>query len=153
MIDAVKTLHVLAAAVLLGNLIMAPFWRKRLAASGDLQARVAASRSVRAADTRFTFPGWVVALITGLFTAIKGGFFRSGVWLHIALGLFLVWLVTWHVGVLRARKTMLAQAEEAAASGQATEALAQHERRWARWSYMSALIIVLIFIMMVAKPL
>ena len=37
--------HVLAVVVLLGNLLMAPFWRKRLAALGE--ARAAANRSVR----------------------------------------------------------------------------------------------------------
>lgn len=147
-----KILHILAAVVLLGNLIMAPFWRKRMAISDGLQARADANRSVRVADFLFTLPGWVVGLVTGLIMAIRGDFFRSGGWLHVSVLLFLVWLVAWHAGTMRARKAMIAQANEAVASGQATEALTQHERQWARWSYISALVAVLILILMVVRP-
>ena len=61
-----KIVHVLAVVVLLGNLLMAPFWRKRLAAVGGAQARATANRSVRMADLIFTLPGWVVVLATGI---------------------------------------------------------------------------------------
>jgi uncharacterized membrane protein len=153
MIALMKILHVLAAVVLLGNLIMAPFWRKRMAISDGLQARANANRSVRVADFLFTLPGWVVVLVTGLIMAIQGGFFRSGdKWLHVSVFFFLVWLVAWHAGTMRARKAMIAQANEAVASGQAAEALTQHERQWARWSYVSALVAVLILILMVVQP-
>ena len=145
-------LHVLAAAVLLGNLIMAPFWRKRLAISGGPQARAVANRTVRVADLMFTLPGWIITLITGLIVAIQGGFFKSSGWLHVSLLLFLIWLVIWHVGTLRARKAMITRADEAAASGQTAEELAQSERQWARWSYISAVVVIVILIFMVAKP-
>lgn len=146
-----RILHVLAVVVLLGNLLMAPFWRRRLAILGGPEARAAANRSVRVADLVFTLPGWVVVLATGIMLSIarqwKGG------WLHLSLLLFLGWLVLWHVLVLRARKAMIAQAEAVAASPQApaervTE-LAENERQWQRWSYVSAALVVLILILMV----
>jgi uncharacterized membrane protein len=146
----VKVVHVLAVVVLLGNLLMAPFWRKRLAAVGGAQARAAANRSVRVADLMFTLPGWVLVLATGIMLIIPRG--MRGGWLHLSLLLFLGWLVLWHVLVLRARKAMIAQAEEAASGGQASAELAQYERQWQQWSYVSAGIVGLILILMLTKP-
>jgi uncharacterized membrane protein len=145
-----KILHVLAVVVLLGNLLMAPFWRKRLAAVGGAQARAAANRSVRVADLMFTLPGWVVVLATGIMLIIYRG--MHGGWLHLSLLLFLGWLVLWHVLVLRARKTMIAQAEDAIGKEQVPAELAQHEREWQQWSYVSAGVVVLILILMVTRP-
>ena len=147
-----KVVHILAVVVLLGNLLMAPFWRKRLAALGGVQARAAANRSVRVADLIFTLPGWVVVLATGIMLIIYRDMGMRGGWLHLSLLLFLGWLVFWHMLVLRARKAMIAQAEEAASGGQAPAELAQHERQWQQWSYLAAGIAVLILILMVAKP-
>ena len=150
----IKVVHVLAVVVLLGNLLMAPFWRKRLAAVGGAQARAAANRSVRVADFTFTLPGWVVVLITGIMLIMARGWHHG--WLDLGLVLFLGWLVLWHVLVLRARKAMIVQADEVAANPQipterVTE-LAQHERQWQWWSYLSAAIVILILILMVTKP-
>jgi uncharacterized membrane protein len=147
----IKVLHVLAVVVLLGNLLMAPFWRKRLVALGGVQARAEANRSVRVADLIFTLPGWVLVLVTGIMLIIDRGSMRGG-WLHLSLLLFLGWLILWHMLVLRARKAMLAQAEEAASGGQAAPELAQHERQWQQWSYISAGIVILILILMTAQP-
>jgi len=145
-----RVVHILAVAVLLGNLLMAPFWRKRLAALGGVQARAAANRSIRVADLLFTLPGWAVVLATGIMLIIYRG--MHGGWLHLSLLLFLGWLIFWHMLVLRSRKAMIAQAEEAASGGQAPAELAQHERQWQQWSYLAAGIAVLILILMVAKP-
>jgi hypothetical protein len=46
---------------------------------------------------------------------------------------------------------MIAQADEAASGGQAPAELAQHESQWQQWSYVSAGIVVLILILMVAQ--
>ena len=145
-----RVIHILAVVVLLGNLLMAPFWRKRLAALGGAQARAVANRSVRIADRLFTLPGWVVVLATGIMLIVYRG--MQGGWLHLSLVLFLGWLILWHVLVLRARKAMIAQAEEAASGGQAPAALAQHEHQWQQWSYISAGIVVLILLLMVTRP-
>ncbi len=145
-----RVVHVLDVVVLLGNLLMAPFWLKRLAALGGVQARAAANRSVRVADLMFTLPGWVVVLATGIMLIIYRG--MQGGWLHLSLLLFLGWLIFWHMLVLRARKAMIAQAEEAASGGQAPTELAQYERQWQQWSYLAAGIAVLILIFMVAQP-
>src|SRR6266436_155923 len=144
-----KIVHVLAVVVLLGNLLMAPFWRKRLAALGGAQARAAANRSVRVADLIFTLPGWVVVLATGIVMIITRGWTHG--WLDLSLALFLGWLVLWHVLVLRARKAMITQADEAAAGGPASAELVQYERQWQQWSYLSALLAVLILILMITQ--
>jgi len=148
----IRVVHVLAVVVLLGNLLMAPFWRKRLAALGGAQARAVANRSVRMADFAFTLPGWVVVLATGIMLIMARGWPRPHGWLDLSLVLFLGWLVLWHVLVLRARKAMLTQADEAAAGGQAPAELVQHERQWQRWSYVSAALVMLILILMVTQP-
>ena len=145
-----RVIHILAVVALLGNLLMAPFWRKRLAALGGVQARAMANRSVRVADRLFTLPSWVVVLASGIMLIIYRGM-QDG-WLHLSLVLFLGWLILWHVLVLRARKAMIAQAEEAASGGQAPAELAQHEHQWQQWSYISAGIVVLILILMVTRP-
>ena len=148
----IRVVHVLAVVVLLGNLFMAPFWRKRLAALGGAQARAAANRSVRIADFAFTLPGWVVVLATGIMLIIARGWLSPHGWLDLSLALFLGWLVLWHVLVLRARKAMIAQAQEAAGGGPASAELAQHEQQWQRWSYVSAALVILILILMVTRP-
>ena len=148
----IRVLHILAVVLLLGNLLMAPFWRKRLAAAGGAQARAVANRSVRVADLLFTLPGWVVVLATGIVQIVTRGWPRPHGWLDLSLSLFLVWLVLWHVLVLRARKAMITQAEAAAAGGPALAELAQHEQRWQRWSYVSAALVGLMLILMVLRP-
>jgi len=148
----IRVVHILAVVVLLGNLFMAPFWRKRLAALGGAQARAVANRSVRIADFAFTLPAWVVVLASGIMLIIAGGWPSPHGWLDLSLALFLGWLVLWHILVLRARKAMIAQAQEAAGGGQASAELAQHERQWQRWSYLSAAIVILILVLMVTKP-
>ena len=149
-----RVVHIVAVVVLLGNLLMAPFWRKRMADLGGAQARAAANRSVRVADLMFTLPGWVVVLATGIMLIIYRG--MHGGWLHLSLLLFLGWLVLWHVLVLRARKAMIAQAEEVAAGGQVLPdqmaQLGDNERQWQKWSYVSAAVAVLILIFMVTRP-
>ena len=147
----IKVVHVLAVVVLLGNLLMAPFWRKRLAMLDGAQARAVANRSVRVADLIFTLPGWVVVLATGIMLIMARGWHSPHGWLDLSLVLFLGWLVLWHVLVLRARKAMILQADEAAGGGQAPAELAQHERRWQLWSYVSAALVVLILILMVTQ--
>jgi uncharacterized membrane protein len=92
----------------------------------------------------------VVVLATGIMLIIYRG--MQGGWLHLSLVLFLGWLLLWHVLVLRARKAMIAQAEEAASGGQAPAELAQHEHQWQQWSYISAGIVVLILLLMVTQP-
>lgn len=149
-----RLLHLLAVVVLLGNLLMAPFWRRRLAILGGPQARAAANRSVRVADFMFTLPGWLVVLATGIVLSVQRQW-RGG-WIHLSLVLFLGWIVLWHVMVMRARNAMIAQAEEVAASPQvpaerATE-LTEQERQWQLWSYVSAALLVLILIVMVTQP-
>ncbi len=148
----IRVVHILAVVMLLGNLCMAPFWRKRLVSLGGAQARAVANRSVRIADFAFTLPGWVVVLATGIVMIITRGWPSPHGWLDLSLVLFLGWLVLWHILVLRARKAMIAQAQEAAAGGQAAAALAQHERQWQQWSYISAAIVIIILVFMATKP-
>ncbi len=152
----IRVLHVLAVVVLLGNLLMAPFWRKRLAMLGGPQARAAANRSVRLADLIFTLPGWVVVLATGIMLIMARGWHSPHGWLDLSLVLFLGWLVLWHVLVLRTRKAMILQADEVAANPQIPAErvmeLEEHERQWQRWSYLSAALVVLILILMVTQP-
>ena len=149
-----KVVHILAVVALLGNLLMAPFWRKRLATLGGAQARAVANRSVRVADLMFTLPGWVLVLITGVIMMLNQSW--SGGWLHLSLLLFVGWIVLWHMLVLRSRKAMIAQADEIAAGGQLpaerTTELGNHERQWQQWSYVSAGLVVLILLIMVTKP-
>lgn len=149
-----KIVHILAVVLLLGNLVMAPFWRKRLATLGGAQARAVANRSVRTADLLFTLPGWVVVLLTGIIMMLKQSW--PGGWLHLSLLLFVGWLILWHVLVLRARKAMIMQAEEIAAGSQIpaeqTIALGQNERQWQQWSYVSAALVLLIIVLMVLQP-
>ncbi len=149
-----KIVHILAVVLLLGNLVMAPFWRKRLATLGGAQARAVANRSVRTADLLFTLPGWVIVLLTGIIMMLKQSW--PGGWLHLSLLLFVGWLILWHVFVLRARKAMIMQAEEIAAGSQIpaeqTIALGQNERQWQQWSYVSAALVLLIIVLMVLQP-
>ena len=159
MTTLLKILHVLAAMLLLGNLLMAPFWRKRMAIiMGGPQARAVANRTVRVADLMFTLPGWVITLITGVIVAINEGFFARNegparkAWLHVSLVLFLIWVVLWHVSVLRARKAMITRADEAAASGQTPAELARHEQQWAQWSYIAAAVAIVMLILMISQP-
>ncbi len=148
--DLMKFLHILAVVLLLGNLLMAPFWRKLLAAGGE-QARSVANRSMRTADLLFTLPGWVIVLVTGLVLAFQRGWKGNG-WIHLSLTLFAGWVILWHMLVLPARKAMIAAADTPALGGQATAALAQHERRWQQWTYVSAAIVTVILLLMVARP-
>lgn len=148
----VRILHILAVVALLGNLVMAPFWRKRLATSGDANTRAVANRSVRVADLLFTLPGWVVALITGLILAFWTDAFSGQGWLHLSLALFVIWLLIWHLGALRARKAMITEAEAALTREQISPELERQERQWTQWSYISALVALLILILMVIRP-
>ena len=131
---------------------MAPFWRKRLAALGGVQAQAAANRSVRVADLMFTLPGWVVVLATGIMLIIYRGGMQGG-WLHLSLFAFPAVGSSSGMCSSYARKAMIARPEETVSGGQALPVeLAQHEHQWQQWSYISAGIVVLILILMVMRP-
>lgn len=144
-----RFLHVLAVVALLGNMLTAPFWRKRLAIAGG-QARAAANRSVRTMDMMFTLPGWVVVLISGIWLAFQRGW--KGGWIHLSLLLFIGWVVLWHMKVLRARQAMITQADAAASAGEANAELAHQESQWQLWTYISIALLGLILLLMTIKP-
>jgi uncharacterized membrane protein len=92
-----KTLHVAAAVVWLGNFVVTGLWSVRAFAGGSAELRRFAVREILFTDVVFTFTAGAVVVMSGLtLTKMEGIAPWSTVWtrdaLEIVIGSALIWL-------------------------------------------------------------
>jgi uncharacterized membrane protein len=143
---ALKVVHVLAAITAVGTSVTSVFWLDR--AGLDPGRLVWALDGASRLERRVANPAYVVLLLTGIVMVSSGGYRFDQGWIATAIVLY-VFIAAF--GVLVFAPAVRRQRAEAA-TDPSSERYARLARRTRRYSWLTTGIVVLIVILMVAKP-
>jgi uncharacterized membrane protein len=147
-----KWLHILSSAVLFGTGIGTAFQMWFAHRRGEPAAIAVVARNVVLADWLFTLPAGVVQPVTGVVLGLQSGVDPMAPWLVVTYALYSLAFVCWvPVVVLQMRVRDIAATSAATGTG-LPPGYDQAMRLWFAlgWPAFGALIIV--FLLMVAKP-
>lgn len=141
-----KVVHVLSAIVAVGMSVASVYWLDR--AGLDQDRLVWALEGARRLERRVANPAYIVVLLSGILMVSTGGYrFEQG-WIAAAIGLY---LFTAAFGILVFAPAARLQRAEAAAAP-TSEAYARIARRTRWYSRLTIALVVMIVMLMVAKP-
>jgi uncharacterized membrane protein len=151
---ALKTLHVFAVAMFLGNIATGVFWKEHADRTRDPRIIAHVMHGIIVSDRLFTVPGVLLIIVAGVWAAIVGHLplLRTG-WVFWGLVLFALSgaaFMGW-VGPLQKRmlKVMRAGAESGSPDWAEYHKLS---RAWAVSGAISLLLVVAVLVLMVVKP-
>jgi uncharacterized membrane protein len=151
---AMKTLHVLAVVLFLGNIITGLFWKAHGDRTADPRIIAHTLAGIIRSDRWFTIPGVVLIIVFGVAAAIFGRLplLRTG-WIWQSIILFIASGLAFMLQVAPLQRRLLALAA-AAASGQQWEesTYRQLSRRWEFWGVVAILTPLAAVVLMVFKP-
>lgn len=148
----VKWLHIVSSTVLLGTGAGIAFFFVRAVRSGDVRVIAAVSREVVLADGIFTATAVIVQPLTGLLLVMNAGFLLSSPWILASAGLYVLIGCCW-LPVVWLQIQMRNVAVAAAASWSPLPPAFTRYYRWWFWlGWPAFLAILVIFYLMVAKP-
>lgn len=149
----VKWLHILSSTLLFGTGLGSAFYM--FFASGTRDPRVIAvvARYVVIADWVFTTPTIVIQPLTGFYLVYLAGYPLGSAWIAVSLGLYVLAGACW-LPVVWIQIRMRDMARQAAASD---NAMPDRYWRFLRWWVVLGIVafvaLVVVFYLMVAKPL
>ena len=149
-----KTLHLVAVVMFLGNITTGIFWKEHADRTRDPRLIAHALAGIIQSDRLFTIPGVVLIVLAGFGAAIVGHvpLLRTG-WVFWSIVLFSLSGIAFGVWVapLQARmlKLMRAGAESGTPDWNAYRALS---RTWAFWGAVALLLPAVALVLMVLKP-
>ena len=149
-----KTLHVLAVILFLGNIITGLFWKAHGDRTDDPRIIAHTLEGIIRSDRWFTLPGVVFILGFGVAAAILGGLPILGTgWIWQSIVLFSVSGLAFMLQVAPLQRRLLALAS-AGASGQRWEGAAYRRlsRRWEFWGIVAILTPLAAVVLMIHKP-
>lgn len=147
-----KTVHVVAAIVFVGNLVVSALWK--VLADRTREPRVIAfgQRLITVTDLAFTGPGATLVLLTGLGMTTYGyGFFRMA-WMQWGLGLFLVSGVIWAAVLLPIQLKQARLAREFARGAPIPDEYWRLGRLWMAFGTVATVLPLVNVYLMVFKP-
>jgi uncharacterized membrane protein len=149
-----KLLHVASVVAFLGNITTGLFWHAHAVRTRDPRLLHHAMDGIIRSDRWFTLPGVVLIIVTGVLTAMKGGYPLLGTpWIAWSLLLFTVSGVIYGVRLAPLQVRMRALAREGLVSG--TFDHSKYEsftRQWDAWGLASLLTPLGAMVLMVLKP-
>lgn len=151
---ALKTIHIVAVIMFLGNITIGVFWKEHADRTRDARLIAHALAGLIRSDRLFTIPGVVLITTAGLIAAIIGHvpLLRTG-WLFWSIALFTLSGVAFSVGVAPLQRRMLNLMQAGVASGTPDWAgYAELSRAWAFWGAVALLLPATALILMVLKP-
>jgi uncharacterized membrane protein len=149
---ALKWMHILSSVVLVGTGLGSAFYMFFANRSGVVAAQAVVSRLVVRADWWFTTPAVVLQPLTGLWMAYLAGYPWNTPWLLLAFALYALAGLCW-LPVVWLQLRMAAMAQSAHATGTDLPALYWlYARRWEALGYPAFAAMVVVFYLMVAKP-
>ena len=146
-----KSVHVLAVALFLGNIITGVFWRFHAHRSRDPKYIGLTFEGISRSDRFFTIPGVLLLIVTGVWAAMEGGLplLRTG-WILWSLVLFALSGLIFSVWLGPLQRQIAALARASAPFDWARyEALV---RRWDFWGVVATLTPLGALVLMVLKP-
>lgn len=148
-----KTLHLLGAVLLLGNVIVTGFWNLKAVRTRDPRVIAFAQREVIAADYWLTFGGGALLSVTGFLLAASYGLdpWRTP-WIVYGFGLLLVSTGLW-VAVLLPCQSRMARLSANARDGEPLpEAFYRAFRWWNGVGWFATALLAAALALMVLKP-
>lgn len=147
-------LHVLGAAMLIGNAVVMAIWLTLAGFLGSDAAKRRAARVVNVGDAWFTIPGVALLLLNGLAMVFAryGGFaaFTTTGWIAAGLVLLTATGVIWASQLLPAQLTLLRLARAAGPLDRA--AFRRVLNRWYAWGTAATVLPLLAAFVMTTKP-
>lgn len=151
---ALKTLHILAVVLFLGNIITGLFWKIHGDRTGDPRIMAHTIDGIIRADRWFTIPGVLLIIVFGLWAAVVAGLPILGTgWILHSIILFTISGVAFMAQVAPLQRRLRALAQEGAA-GRDWD-LAAYRRlshRWELWGTVAVLTPLAALVLMVFKP-
>jgi uncharacterized membrane protein len=150
---AMKTLHVLAVVLFLGNIITGVFWKAHGDKTSDPRIIAHTLSGIIRSDRWFTIPGVVLIVVFGVAAAMLGRLpiLRTG-WIWQSIVLFAISGLAFVLQVAPLQRRLLALAS-AAASGQRWDEAEYRRlsRRWELWGLIAILTPLAAVVLMVHK--
>jgi len=148
----VKTLHIIGSTILFGTGIGIAFFMFAARYARNLHEKYFAARMTVLADYIFTTPAVILQPATGIWLILNGGYGAHDLWLSLTYGLYVLagccWLpVVWIQIQLR---RMLAEA--VAAQGDLPPRYHKLFRIWFWLGWPAFISLIIIFFLMVMKP-
>jgi uncharacterized membrane protein len=151
---ALKTLHILAVVLFLGNIITGVFWKAHGDRTGDPRIMAHTLGGIIRSDRWFTIPGVILIILFGLWGAVYSGLPILGTsWIRHSLILFAISGLAFMVQVAPLQRRLQALALEGAAGGNWDPvAYRRLSRRWEFWGAVAVLTPLAALVLMVFKP-
>jgi uncharacterized membrane protein len=149
-----KSVHVLAVVLFLGNIITGVFWKAHADRTGDPRIIAHTLDGIIRSDRWFTIPGVLLIIASGVWAAILGGLPILGTpWIWQSLVLFGISGLAFGFGVAPLQLRLRYLAFLATTSGAWDEpAYRRLSARWAIWGLVATLAPVGALALMVLKP-
>ena len=149
-----KTLHVIAVVMFLGNIATGVFWKEHADRTRDPRLIAHALAGIIASDRIFTVPGVLLITAAGIIAAIVGNIplLRTG-WVFWGIVMFALSGVAFMGWVAPLQKRMLKLMQAAVESGNPDwTTYAKLSRAWAIWGAVALLLPLMVLALMVFKP-
>ncbi len=149
----IKTLHIISATILFGTGLGIAFFMFRSYFTDNIHERLYAAKNTVLADYLFTFPAAFVQPITGVWLVWKAGYDWASLWLVITYILYVIAALCWLPVVwiqVQLKKIVVQSHNSGTALPERYFALF---RVWFFLGWPAFISLVLIFFLMVTKPL
>lgn len=147
-----KWIHILSAVLLLGTGLGSAFYVWRANRAGNLDAIRFVLRNVILADWLFTVPPIVLLPVTGVWMLRIKGYALSELWIWLSLVLFVIAGLCW-IPAAGLQYKMKALAEQAVDKEALPVVYWQHERLWFVLGLAAFPPAIVIFTLMIFKPI
>jgi uncharacterized membrane protein len=149
----IKWLHIVSSTVLFGTGLGIAFFFVRAQRTGNVAVIASVARDVVFADTVFTATAVIVQPFSGMALAVMAGFPLTSPWLLLSVAIYFLVGSCWlHVVWLQIWMRDLAVAA-AAASSPLPSQYQKYYRRWFALGWPAFIGVLVIFYLMVAKPI
>ena len=151
---ALKSLHILAVALFLGNIITGLFWKSHADRTGDPRIMAHTLDGIIRSDRWFTIPGVVLIILFGVGAAMAGKLSILGTsWIRQSIELFIISGLAFMMQVAPLQKLLRQIALSASADAPFDQELYRRlSRRWELWGLLAIAAPLAALVLMVVKP-
>ncbi len=151
--ELLKWLHILSSVLMVGTGFGSAFYMFMANRSGNLQAQAVISRLVVKADWWFTTPAVIIQPVTGVALAHLAGWPLDALWLQWAYALYVLAAICW-LPVVWLQINMRNMLEAALATAMPLpKKFWRYAGYWERLGYPAFFAMLVIYWLMVAKPI
>jgi uncharacterized membrane protein len=148
-----KSLHVIAVVLFLGNIITGVFWKAHGDRAGTLAARAQALDGIIRSDRWFTLPGVMTIIVTGVLLAMTLQLpLLKTRWIGWSLLLFGISGAVFSARVGPLQKKLLANVQAGLAGNWNQSEYQSLSRAWQLWGWIATGAPVIALVLMVSKP-